>query len=91
MGTSENRLVLMSTHNLCFEQKYEKNIRIILSENFHFFVVKFSVYLNRHVFVMAGHTVGRQGSKASSGRQDDLTLRWAYMQSCRKCCSPAQI
>ena len=29
-----------------------KNIRIYLSENFHFLVVKFSVYLNRHVFVM---------------------------------------
>ena len=28
-----------------------KNIRIFLSENFHFLVVKFSVYLNRHVFV----------------------------------------
>ena len=41
----------MSTHNLCFEQKYE-NIRIFLSENFPFLVVKFSVYLNRHVFVM---------------------------------------
>ena len=29
-----------------------KNIRIILSENFHFLVVKFSIYMNRHVFVM---------------------------------------
>ena len=29
-----------------------KNIRIFLSENFHFLVVKFSLYLNRHVFVM---------------------------------------
>ena len=29
-----------------------KNIRIFLSENFHFLVVKFSVYLNRRVFVM---------------------------------------
>ena len=29
-----------------------KNIRIFLSENFHFLVVKFSVYLNRHVFVL---------------------------------------
>ena len=28
-----------------------KNIRF-LSRNFHFLVVKFSVYLNRHVFVM---------------------------------------
>ena len=29
-----------------------KNIRYFLSENFHFLVVKFSVYLNRHVFIM---------------------------------------
>ena len=29
-------------------EKYQKN----LSENFHFLVVKFSIYLNRHVFVM---------------------------------------
>ena len=30
-------------------------ISAFLSENFHFLVVKFSVYLNRHVFVMATH------------------------------------
>ena len=44
----------MSTQNLCFEQKYEnyKNF----SENFHFLVVKISVYLNRHVFVMERHS-----------------------------------
>ena len=41
----------MSTHNLCFEQNPEK-YQNFLSENFHFLVVKFSVYLNRHVFVM---------------------------------------
>ena len=29
-----------------------KNIRFFLSENFPFLVVKFSVYLNRRVFVM---------------------------------------
>ena len=29
-----------------------KNIRVFLSENFHFLVVNFSVILNRHVFVM---------------------------------------
>ena len=28
-----------------------KNIRFFLSENFHFLVVKFSVYLNRLIFV----------------------------------------
>ena len=41
----------MSTHNLYFEQKYEK-YQSFLSEIFHFFMVNFSVYLNRHVFVM---------------------------------------
>ena len=30
-----------------------KNIRIFLSENFCFLVVRFSVYLNRHVSVMS--------------------------------------
>ena len=43
--------VLMSTHNLCFEQKYEKYQNFYL-KIFIFLVVKFSVYLNRHVFVM---------------------------------------
>ena len=38
----------MSTHNLFFEQKYEK----YLKKNFPFLVVKFSIYLNRHVSVM---------------------------------------
>ena len=41
----------MLTHNLCFEQKYEE-YQNFLSENFHFLVVKFSVYLNRCVFIM---------------------------------------
>ena len=41
----------MNTHNLCFEQKYEKYHNFYL-KNFHFLVVKFSVYLNRRVFVM---------------------------------------
>ena len=38
-------------HNLCFEQTYEKYQRF-LSENFQFLEVKFSIYLNRLVFVM---------------------------------------
>ena len=29
-----------------------RNIRIFLYENFHFLVVKFSIYFNRRVFVM---------------------------------------
>ena len=43
--------VRTGTHNLCFEKKYEE-YQNLLSENFHFLVVKFSVYLNRHVFLM---------------------------------------
>ena len=40
----------MSTHNLLLSRN-TKNIRI-LSETFQFLVVKFSIYLNRRVFVM---------------------------------------
>ena len=43
----------MSTHNLCFEQKYEKISEFLFEVlRFFFLVVKFSVYLNRLVFVM---------------------------------------
>ena len=34
------------------QQKYE-NYQSFLSENFQFWEVKFSIYLNRHVFVMS--------------------------------------
>ena len=54
MGTRENRhaeAVLTSAHNPCFEQKYEI-YQSFLSENFQFLKVKFSIYLNRRVFVM---------------------------------------
>ena len=37
-----------------FEQKYE-NYQNFSFENFHFLVVKISVYLNRHVFVMVAY------------------------------------
>ena len=45
-------MVLMNTHNLCFEQKLEK-YQYFLSENFQFLEVKFSIYLNRCVFVIS--------------------------------------
>ena len=35
-----------------------ENIRFFLSENFHFLVVKFSIYLNRRVFVMGRIDIG---------------------------------
>ena len=43
--------VLTSTHNLCFEQKYEK-YQSFLSDNFQFLEMKFSIYLNKRVFLM---------------------------------------
>ena len=45
--------VLTRTHNLCFDQKYEKY------QMFQFLLVlKFSIYLNRHVFVMSPLNAG---------------------------------
>ena len=55
MGTvkTTSRAVLTSTHNLCFEQKYEKyQFFFFFIENFQFLETKFSIYLNRRVFVM---------------------------------------
>ena len=37
-----SKVVQTSTHNLCFEQKYEKH-QSFLSENFQFLEVKFSI------------------------------------------------
>ena len=46
--------VLTSTHNLCVEQKYENYQSFFLSDYFFFsfLEVKFSIYLNRRVFIM---------------------------------------
>ena len=59
MGTRYNRLaeaVLTSTHNPCYEQKFEK-YQSFVSENFQFLEVKFSVYLNRRVFIMLTYVI----------------------------------
>ena len=42
----------MSTHNLCFEQKYEKNIRIFIWKFTLFLGGKIFRILNRRVFVI---------------------------------------
>ena len=52
ISAQKHRLwVLDRTASTCFEQNYEK-YQNFLSVNFHILVVKFSVYLNRHVFIM---------------------------------------
>ena len=58
--------VLTSTHNLCFEHKYEK-YQSFLSENFQFLEVKFSIYLNRRVFVMIIKNYKSSYTHASAG------------------------
>ena len=47
----------MSTHNLCFGQEYKKkySYQSFLSEKFQFLEVKYSIYLNRRLFVMSKH------------------------------------
>ena len=59
-----------------FENAGDKKIRI-LSENFHFLVVKFSIYLNRHVFVMSGTDTIRSTSSSQyqKGRQPNTINR----------------
>ena len=52
----------MSTYNLCFDQIYEK-YQCFLSEIFQFFEVKFSICLNRCVFVMGIHFLPKMDSK----------------------------
>ena len=52
----------MSTHNLCFEQKYEK-YQNSLSEN-SVFGGEISIYLNRRVFIMDTQEMSLSGSTA---------------------------
>ena len=81
----------MSTHNLyknidcgysleppqCFDQKCEK-ISKFLSENFQCLVVKFSVYLNRHVFIMICFVF----LLTSGAVSEDLSLSQEVTKSC---------
>ena len=58
-----------------------KNIRIFLSENIPFLVVKFSIYLNRRVFVMysRGATAERFTDKSENDR--DAVFSHAYIKT----------
>ena len=80
-GTRWNLLVdavLRSTHNLCFELKYEK-ISEFLSEKFQFLVVKCSVYLNRFVFVMWRNRGSLAEAKCALwGFYQNAQIRWLW-------------
>ena len=70
----------MSTHNLHFEQKYEKYQKFIWKLSV--LVVKVSVYLNRCVFVMGGHgtfaSFGQANIRRLSGTRQQMigVVRW---------------
>ena len=70
----------MSTHDLCFGQEYEK-YQNFLSENFHFLVVKFSLYLNRRVFVMIW---SKKSTLSGTVYSDDGGKINGYCRICRR-------
>ena len=75
MGTRSNRpgeAFLTSTHNLCFEQKYEKYQNFYL-KTFSFLVVKFSIYLNMRVFVM-------RSTRRRRDEEQTITEQTPYMK-----------
>ena len=71
------KAVLTCTHNLCFVQKYEK-YQNFLSENFHFLLIKFSVYLNRRVLVMRFHISRSLNWNVDMKKQTLLLIMWPY-------------
>ena len=73
----------MSTHNLCFEQKYKKyqSFFYLLSENFQFLEVKFSIYLNRHDFVMCSRFHRRMVWLRSACTSAQPYLNLSFFQS----------
>ena len=72
--------VLTSTHNLCFERKYE-NYQSFLSENVQRPEMKFSIYLNRCVFVVKFQitNLSFSGIQLYTARASYITIRGAYV------------
>ena len=62
-----------------FWAKYEKYWNFFFSENFHFLVVKFSVYLNRHVFIMTFPVICLLGRGFT--RNGKLYFLWKIIQT----------
>ena len=62
-----------------------KNIRFFLSEIFQFLLAKFSIYLNRRVFVM-NYLIGKWGAGAvggGSGLGREARGKWELMLTLR--------
>ena len=89
--TGVDIIFLISAHNIdcgyslervptiyVFEQKYE-NYQNFYLNFFHFLVVKFSVYLNRHVFVIKVSSCGQRRLIRLRWGAADLSLCWAHM------------
>ena len=77
----------MSTHNLCFEQKYEKKYQKFYWKTFSFFfVVKFSMNLNRHVYIMKSRVCN-----SSNKNWSEFCDLYAYAQPIFLLCCKYQI
>ena len=57
----------------------KKNITVFLSENFHFLVVKFSVCLNRRVFVMMYPSFNLTGQIRQIFRSLTMKITFAFL------------
>ena len=53
-----------------------KNIRVFLSENFQFLEVKFSIYLNRRVFVMDAKLIISSFDKRGDSHEYPQGMFW---------------
>ena len=73
----------MSTHNLCFKQKYEK-YQSFLSEHFQFLEVKFSIYLNKACF-RNGHAK-KKNKKKKNDFLKDIESRVGQIRNTCTCC-----
>ena len=57
LGNYLPKAVLTSTPTICVLSRNIKYIRVFVSGNLQFLEVKFSIYLNRHVFVMKNNAM----------------------------------
>ena len=68
-----------STHNLCFEQKYEK-YQSFSSENFQFLEIKLSIYLNRRVFVMCSALIQQLLDASAYSKKELYVGLWLWIK-----------
>ena len=78
ISAQKHRLwVLVRTASMFWAEMLK--ISEFLSENFQFLEVKFSIYLNRRVFVMGAFWIARDAQFPNADNEVDLSLRGAHL------------